>query len=71
MILVFESTQNQGLQQSVRESFSKGLLGADPRASSPKRSPLVREEEDDGRGEELSILLLGWLCSRCKARAVR
>jgi hypothetical protein len=56
MILILKSTQNRGLQQSVRERFGRGSIGADPRYHvADEVFLLVGEEEDDGRGEELSL----------------
>jgi hypothetical protein len=64
MILVFKSTQIRGLQQSVRERLGRRSLGGEVSYSSERRKMMERVEE-------LSILLSGWLCSRCRARAVR
>jgi hypothetical protein len=64
MILVFKSTQIRGLQQSVRERLDRRSLGGEVSYSSERRKMMERVEE-------LSVLLSRWLCSRCRARAVR
>jgi hypothetical protein len=59
MILMLKSTQNQGVTtECKREKFSRGSLDANPRELVTSEAfPLVREEEDDRRGEELLVLL--------------
>jgi hypothetical protein len=70
MILVFKSIQNWEGYNRVEERFGKGSFGVNPRlvsgevSSSPERKKMME------RGEELSALLLGWICSRCRARVV-
>ena len=74
MILILKSTQNRGLQQTVRERFGRGSLGADPRdLAAGEAFPLVGEKEDDGSGggaigTPVGVALLSVQSSSCSVR---
>jgi hypothetical protein len=61
LILIFKSTQIEGLQQSVRERFGKGSLGADPRLVGGEVSSSLERKNTMERGDELSVLLSRWI----------
>jgi hypothetical protein len=47
------------------------LLGVDPWLIGSEVSSSLERRKMIEKVEELSVLLLGWLCSRCRARAVQ